>query len=74
MAVFALQPLKNLNASHNGVFAGEGLSFELSRIILQVDYISWWWFELFTCEAEGLKNEREFLLYCLGRHVGEKFR
>ena len=40
MAVFALQPLKNLNASHNGVLAREGLSFELSRVILQADYIS----------------------------------
>ena len=40
MAVSALQPLKDLNASHNGVFAREGLSFELSRVILQVDYIS----------------------------------
>ena len=35
MAVFALQPLKNFNASHNGVLTGEGLSFELS----QVDFI-----------------------------------
>ena len=34
MAVSALQPLKNLNVSHNGVFAREGLSFEL-------DHISW---------------------------------
>ena len=40
MAVSALQTLNNLNASHNGVFAREGLSFELSRIILRVDYIS----------------------------------
>ena len=40
MAVFGLQPLKNLNATHNGVVAGEGLSFELSRVTLQVD-ISW---------------------------------
>ena len=40
MAVSALQHLKNLNASRNGAFAGEGLSFELSRVILQVDYIS----------------------------------
>ena len=40
MAVSALQPLKNLNASHKGVLAGEGLSFELSRVILRVDYIS----------------------------------
>ena len=40
MAVSALQRLKNLNASHNGVLAGEGLSFELSRVILQVGYIS----------------------------------
>ena len=40
MAIFALQPLKNLNASHNGVFAREGLSIELSRVMLQVDYIS----------------------------------
>ena len=39
MAVSALLPLKHRNASHNGVFAGEGLSFELSRVILQVDYI-----------------------------------
>ena len=36
MSIFALQALKNLNASHNGVLAREGLSFELS----QVDYIS----------------------------------
>ena len=40
MAGFALQPLKNLNASHKGVLVREGLSFELSRVILQVDYIS----------------------------------
>ena len=40
MAISALQPLKNLNASHNGVFAREGLSFELSRIAVQLDYIS----------------------------------
>ena len=39
MAVSALQPLKNLNVSHNRVLAREGLSFELSRVILQVDYI-----------------------------------
>ena len=29
MAISALQPLKNLNASHNGVLAGEGLRFKL---------------------------------------------
>ena len=40
MAIFALQALKNLNASHNGVLARERLSFELSRVILQFDYIS----------------------------------
>ena len=40
MAVSALQPLKDLNASNNRVFAGEGLSFELFRVILQVYYIS----------------------------------
>ena len=40
MAVCALQPLKNLNVSHNGVLAREGLSFERSRVILRVDYIS----------------------------------
>ena len=40
MAIFALQVLKNLNASHNGVLAREGLSFELSRAMLLVDYIS----------------------------------
>ena len=40
MAVSALQPLKNLNASHNGVLSREGLSFGLSRVILQVDCIS----------------------------------
>ena len=40
MAVSALQPLKNLNASHNRVVAREELSFELSCVILQVDYIS----------------------------------
>ena len=34
MAVSALEPLKNLNASHNRVLAREGLSFELSRVIL----------------------------------------
>ena len=39
MAIFALQSPKNLNASHNGVLAREGLSFELSRVMLQVDYI-----------------------------------
>ena len=33
MADFALQPLKNLNASHNRVLARERLSFELSRIL-----------------------------------------
>ena len=60
MAIFALQALKNLNASHKGVLAREGLSFELSPVILQVDYISWWLFELFMCEADGLKNEWEF--------------
>ena len=39
-AVFAPQPLENLNASHNKVLTREGLSFELSRVfILQVDYI-----------------------------------
>ena len=40
MAVSALHPLKNLNASHNGIFTGERLSFELSGVILQIDYIS----------------------------------
>ena len=40
MAIFALQALKNLNASHNGVLAREGLTFEPSRVILQIDYIS----------------------------------
>ena len=39
MAIFVLQAIKNLNASHNGVLAREGLSFELSRVIFQVDYI-----------------------------------
>ena len=39
MAVSALQPLKGLNASHDGILAGEGLSFELPRVTLQVDYI-----------------------------------
>ena len=34
MAVSPLQPLKNLNASYNRILAGEGLSFELSRVIL----------------------------------------
>ena len=39
MAVFALQPLKNLNESHNKVIARQGLSLEHSRVlILQVDY------------------------------------
>ena len=33
MAIFALQALKNLNASQNGVLAREGLSFELSRVV-----------------------------------------
>ena len=33
MAVSALQPLKNLNASHNRFLAKEGLIFELSRVI-----------------------------------------
>ena len=32
-AVSALQPLNNLNASHNRFLAREGLSFELSRVI-----------------------------------------
>ena len=41
MAVFAIQSLKSLNESHNRVLAREGLSLELSRVlILQVDYIS----------------------------------
>ena len=40
MAIFALQALKNLNASHNGVLTTEGLSFELSRVIFHVDYVS----------------------------------
>ena len=41
MAVFALQPLKNLNESYDRVLAREVLSLELSRVlILQVDYIS----------------------------------
>ena len=40
MAVSALQPLKNLNASHKGALAGKWLSFELSHVTLQVDYIS----------------------------------
>ena len=35
MSVSALQPLKNLYASHNRALAREGLSFELSRVILQ---------------------------------------
>ena len=39
MAVSVLYPLKNINASHNGVLTGEGLSFGLSRITLQADYI-----------------------------------
>ena len=38
MAIFVLQALKNLNASHNGVLAREWLSFELlalySRFII----------------------------------------
>ena len=40
MAVSALQPLKNMNVSHNRVLAREELSFELSRITLQYVYIS----------------------------------
>ena len=39
MAVSELHPLKHLDASHNGVLTGEGLSFDLSRIALQVDCI-----------------------------------
>ena len=39
MAVFALQPLKNFNATHKGVLTGEGLSFELSQVTLQVYFI-----------------------------------
>ena len=39
MAVFAFQPLKNFNASHDGVLNGEGLSFELYQVTLQVDLI-----------------------------------
>ena len=39
MAVFALQPLKIFNASHNKIVTGEGLIFELSRVTLQVDFI-----------------------------------
>ena len=34
MAAFALQPLKNLNESHNRVLDREGLSFELSRVFI----------------------------------------
>ena len=60
MAASALQPLKNLNAWYNGVLAWEGLSFEFSRATLQVDYISWWWFELFTYEADGLETKGNF--------------
>ena len=33
MAVSALQPPENLNASHNRFLAREGLSFELSGVI-----------------------------------------
>ena len=33
MAIFALQALESLNASHNGVLTREGLTFELSRVI-----------------------------------------
>ena len=40
MAVSALQPLKNLNASRNEVLTREGLSFELYQFTLQIDYIS----------------------------------
>ena len=39
MAVSARQPLKKLNALHTEVLMGEGLSFELSQVTLQVDYI-----------------------------------
>ena len=39
MTIFTLQPLKNFNASHNRVLTGEGLSFEFSRVTLQVDFI-----------------------------------
>ena len=39
MAVFALQQLKNFSASHNEVLTREGLSFELSRVTLQIDFI-----------------------------------
>ena len=39
MAVLALQPLKNFNASHNRVLTGEGLSFELSQVTFQADLI-----------------------------------
>ena len=39
MTIFALQALKNFNASRNGVLAREASSFDLSRVILQVDYI-----------------------------------
>ena len=62
MAVSAIQPLENLNASHNRVLAREGLSFELSQVTLQVDFMSSWWFELFTCEADGQKTNENF--YC----------
>ena len=38
MTVSAFQPLKNVNASHNGVLAGEGLSLSFlalhSRLII----------------------------------------
>ena len=39
MAVFALQPLKNFNASHNRVLTGEGSSIEFSQVTLQADLI-----------------------------------
>ena len=37
---FCTSSSKNLNTSHKGVLAREGLSFELSRVILYVDHIS----------------------------------
>ena len=39
MAVLALQPLENFNASHNGVLTREKLSVQLSWVALQADFI-----------------------------------
>ena len=59
MAVFALQPLKNFNVSHSEVLTGEDFHDD------DLNY---------SHMKQTAKNKWEFLLYCLGRHLDEKFR